>query len=528
MARPTLHHTVVKRQIAAREKRCRYYENWVLNGYRHCERINLKRHQLTSSSSSTLSECLALVKTTKDETVQFVKTLSAPDTTVETTGRSDITIIEKAIEKLEDFSDNAHRGLDWIYERCGICDEWHAVDESMSILAILNATKIQLKDGTPYMADPRTTSLHRDVPQRVPQMQKKGNYANFWLPFFEKWEEKWPTRDSLFPDASLDQLTDAQLEKEAEARKRLTAKLRNDLGNLKAGRKANASGNSVVHKLISKIIKASPTSRTRHLKPEEVYAKKYYASRVQPGVKAELSSLQEELNPPNDRKNRNLTNESAKVKEEISQLARDMKEARGLEDEKDHSPEVTDAQLLTEILSTFFSKLHDTTGWTFSVLLGGPNPANGGKLDISSLHIGSTTLGNPFNQVFPKFDENVMVPYFEFVSRAFSDAGTDNVSNETSSQSILEDDTLLRISAAPDDIPGTDPENKMQVFLEISLLVLKMMVSTTSSIPPSLPCQMGTPPPALRLTSSLQMGTPPPALHLMSSLQRLRLWLFLQ
>lgn len=74
---------------------------------------------------------------------------------------------------------------------------------------------------------------------------------------------------------------------------------------------------------------------------------------------------------------------------------------------------------LMEILLTFFSELHNSTGWAFSILLGGPDPANGGKLDVSSLHIGTTTLGNRFNQACPKFKERVMVPYFEFASRAF-------------------------------------------------------------------------------------------------------------
>ena len=59
------------------------------------------------------------------------------------------------------------------------------------------------------------------------------------------------------------------------------------------------------------------------------------------------------------------------------------------------------------------------TGWTFSILLGGPDPTNAGKLDVSSLHIGTTTLGNRFNQAFPNFEESIMVPYFEFASRAF-------------------------------------------------------------------------------------------------------------
>jgi hypothetical protein len=72
-----------------------------------------------------------------------------------------------------------------------------------------------------------------------------------------------------------------------------------------------------------------------------------------------------------------------------------------------------------EILSTFFGELHEATGWTFSVLLSGPDPSNEGTINVSSLHVGSTKLGNRFNQAFAKFNDNVMVPYHKFISHVF-------------------------------------------------------------------------------------------------------------
>lgn len=59
------------------------------------------------------------------------------------------------------------------------------------------------------------------------------------------------------------------------------------------------------------------------------------------------------------------------------------------------------------------------TGWTFSVLMGGPDPSAGGTLDISSFHVGTTKLGNRFSQVYLQFRTNVMLPYSDFVQRAF-------------------------------------------------------------------------------------------------------------
>ncbi|KAG1721610.1 hypothetical protein EDB19DRAFT_1917216 [Suillus lakei] len=147
-------------------------------------------------------------------------------------------------------------------------------------------------------------------------------------------------------------------------------------------------------------------------------------------------------------------NKSVEVKQEISQLTREMREAGhevAKERESSKTANVNDLIIprLTEILSTFFGELHEATGWTFSVLLGGPDPSNGGAIDVSSLHVGSTKLGNHFNHAFAKFNDNVMVPYYEFVSHVFPEAGT---SNQT-----VTNKALLHVSPAPDDIPTNDP-----------------------------------------------------------------------
>lgn len=207
------------------------------------------------------------------------------------------------------------------------------------------------------------------------ECQKKGNYSNFWPPFFEKWEEQWPPKASLNPAVPMDQpLTPEQLTQEAEIRtavqtvgflllhalfvnlprvQRLIVKLRNDNGHSKAARKANGAGNSVVNKLLKSIIKPT-TSRTRLLKDSEVYTKKYYSSRVQPCVKDELNTMKEQLNPPEPKK-ANLRvirkhvaqcweNESADVKEEILQLAREMREARLEAAKGKEPPEITNEE----------------------------------------------------------------------------------------------------------------------------------------------------------------------------------------
>ncbi|KAG1760809.1 hypothetical protein EDD22DRAFT_954637 [Suillus occidentalis] len=69
------------------------------------------------------------------------------------------------------------------------------------------------------------------------------------------------------------------------------------------------------------------------------------------------------------------------------------------------------------ILSQFFEELHEMTDWVFTVLMGGPDPAMGGALDVSSFHVGTMKIGNWFSQIYPNFTKSVMVPYTQFVER---------------------------------------------------------------------------------------------------------------
>ncbi|KAG2109146.1 hypothetical protein DEU56DRAFT_762468 [Suillus clintonianus] len=295
------------------------------------------------------------------------------------------------------------------------------------------------------------------------ECQKKGNYTTFWQPFFEQWEERWPARASLFPGIPMDQvLTAAQLEENEKFKAALQ----------KPGRKAAAAGNSAVHKLLSNIVKGPTAGRKRPLKESEVYAKKYYTTRVQASVKDELKAIKEQPDVPDPKKtnlrvirkhvDRCWENESVEVKEEISQLTREMREAAREAAKGRKSSEVTNDLIiprLTEILSTFFGELHEATGWTFSVLLGGPDPSNGGAIDVSSLHVGSTKLGNRFNHAFSKFNDNVMLPYYEFVSHVFPEARTSN-KTPAPDDMLTNDDPPMPMPVAPDTLHGSNPTSQ--------------------------------------------------------------------
>jgi hypothetical protein len=118
----------------------------------------------------------------------------------------------------------------------------------------------------------------------------------------------------------------------------LIVKLHNDFGNSKAGCWANAAGNIVVNKLIDDITIKSRKKKSRSLNATEVYAKKYYATCMQPAVKEELKAMKDAPDAPTLKKRairvvrKQLAscweNETAEVKEEVIKLAQEMKEER--------------------------------------------------------------------------------------------------------------------------------------------------------------------------------------------------------
>ncbi|KAG1796134.1 hypothetical protein EV424DRAFT_1596682 [Suillus variegatus] len=84
----------------------------------------------------TLQDCIATVKYAKDDFMTYVKaprrffdllvdeySKTMPDPEVCPTGNGDKSVFERAITSLEDFLDQANRGLDGILQMCGACED---------------------------------------------------------------------------------------------------------------------------------------------------------------------------------------------------------------------------------------------------------------------------------------------------------------------------------------------------------------------------------------------------------------------
>ncbi|KAG2134929.1 uncharacterized protein EDB93DRAFT_1107253 [Suillus bovinus] len=195
------------------------------NKYRvQAARDKCKQHYL----NGTLHDCIAAVKHAKGDFMAYVKaprrffdflvdeySKTMPDPKLYPTRQGDKSVFEHAIENFENFIDRANSRLDGILQMCGICEEWRAAD---AVCKFMREIVGIVEDILLHLADGRDGELVIAFMEGHPMRHdksEKGNYNNFWPPFFKKWEENWPItlEDSSEP---LDENT--RLEQIAKAR----------------------------------------------------------------------------------------------------------------------------------------------------------------------------------------------------------------------------------------------------------------------------------------------------------------------
>ncbi|KAG2048384.1 hypothetical protein BDR06DRAFT_1013055 [Suillus hirtellus] len=320
------------------------------------------------------------------------------------------------------------------------------------------------------------------------ECQAAGDYTPFWAPFFEDYHARWPERELLFPDVPLNiDLTPEQKVVNATAvdarKKQLMHRFRNTFGNYTAKRKMKAQTTSSIEKMLAC---QSSLKGTRTLQPAEAYSKLYYKTRIKPVVDAEMKVLTREagLSPITSDEEGDIggdvkqskklrlslvkkhtralfTNETPEVKAEVADFVKKWTEDRKRSSSEDENISFTEnIEKLPGVLADIFAGLAKQTGWTFSVLMGGPSPAMGGRIQVESFHVGQTTMGNTFNCAYPHFNERIMMPYADFAKQAFPDAAGKGIAglpspspSESRSNSTLQpsEDAATTLSLMPSD-----------------------------------------------------------------------------
>ncbi|KAG1729319.1 uncharacterized protein EDB91DRAFT_1253064 [Suillus paluster] len=310
-------------------------------------------------------------------------------------------------------------------------------------------------------ASPEEEEFVNTFYKQYQQCQARRDYSTFWKPFYEAWGAKFPEWVVVFPHIPLDEALNEEpmqvVSKVYEEQKlQLINKLRNNWGSSKALCKAVNNGEKTRQKVFTNIT-APP--RAHSLQSHKAYSKLYFATCMKPAVDAKIQCLHHCVKLGNGMDKRgekdiddtdisttagDPTSSSmekgqfpkriAVVKQELYNAKTPESGLRGWEDGEGINHQVT-IDWLINILAEFFQELEQLTGWSFSVLMGGPTPALGGKIEVSSFHVGHTKMGNLFSEAYPDFNKTIMKPWVEFINCAHSkglkkDESMNNINNE--------------------------------------------------------------------------------------------------
>ncbi|KIK75808.1 hypothetical protein PAXRUDRAFT_18668 [Paxillus rubicundulus Ve08.2h10] len=190
------------------------------------------------------------------------------------------------------------------------------------------------------------------------------------------------------------------------------------------------------------------------------------------------------------------------------------------DDELDLSTLRSNIQQCGAALQCVLEHLAKQTGWTFSVLMGGPDPLSPeGENIIMSLHVGKTKGSQDFADLYSNFDREVVEAYDEFLSKVFNDDMDGTVAEEEpepgcNGEGVGQDDLDAK------DENNVDVSDVTQVTTGLATpptASLERLPSTHLATLAALAALASSPPTACLATPSTHLATPP-SVHLATPL----------
>ncbi|KAG1780042.1 hypothetical protein EV702DRAFT_1043405 [Suillus placidus] len=249
---------------------------------------------------------------------------------------------------------------------------------------------------------------------QLPGYQKcstKSSYAKFWPPIYEQWEQQWPIYKELWPELpDEDGLNAVQLAMKGKAVKRRQKQLctwmswHSGNSTSRKGRVAQSSARATC--LLKDLLQPRGS---RALTEAEMYSRLYYKTNIHPTVEAARETDETVIADVKAR---------MKAKKKSKKVGTD-EDVDALEDEDEEQSPTTEDMLeaqenLPAIFNTILTYL-EQTGFSFLVLMGGPDPSNNNKLSVASVDVGTTKLGHSAPQLLPDFKENFLGTYLKFL-----------------------------------------------------------------------------------------------------------------
>ncbi|KAG2111878.1 hypothetical protein BD769DRAFT_1674265 [Suillus cothurnatus] len=279
---------------------------------------------------------------------------------------------------------------------------------------------------------------------QLPGYQKcstKSSYAKFWPPIYEQWEQQWPIYKELWPELpDEDGLNAVQSAAKGKAVKRRQKQLRTWMlwhsGNSASRKGRVAQSSTRATRLLKDLLQPRGA---RALSEAEMYSRLYYKTNIHPTVEAAVSERGSTTRGERLTIVREVTRQcwereadetiiadvkarmKAKKKSRKANTDADDEDAEALEDEdeEEQSPTTEDMleaqENLPAIFNTILTYLEHQTGFSFLVLMGGPDPSNNNKISVASVDVGTTKLGHSAPQLLPDFKEHFLGTYLKFL-----------------------------------------------------------------------------------------------------------------
>ncbi|KAI6148869.1 hypothetical protein BKA82DRAFT_133466 [Pisolithus tinctorius] len=239
-------------------------------------------------------------------------------------------------------------------------------------------------------------------------------YSRYWPTVFKQWSQLWPKRAVAFPDLP----PDVSLTLEQDKILRDTVTKCQQWLHWHAGAGKNWAANRKTLTIINSLMKA----KTHIKKPLEIYSKMYSTLWVKPDTSTDsnISSLHNQID-----KKLHLSSPYILTLVEFMCIHNEQHTSRKMpptESDDEISADVdaemhrSNIQQCMPALMQILTHLSQKTGWSFSVLMGGPDPADAGEqCCLYSLHIRKNRCGLNFSESYCHFNSTVVQAYMEFL-----------------------------------------------------------------------------------------------------------------
>ncbi|KAG6876850.1 hypothetical protein C0992_011550 [Termitomyces sp. T32_za158] len=273
-----------------------------------------------------------------------------------------------------------------------------------------------------WTTEEQTKFLFSHIGKFTEHQNNDSLYA-FW-PFIEKeWNVRWPT-DNLnhTPNEKDHSVSDADQVDEGSKGA--------EIAQLKKRIRAWYNNNSETRKKTP--LRAKNTSfsavATRVKQPAEIWASKFYKQKVKDKVQAECEAIGIAPNRALGVIKRHIKEafdtEPEDVRQEIFAESQALKEAAKLKRLNAIAPTPESyaeaISYVSDVSYRFINMQHEQTGWTWTLLGGGPDPNHGGRLRTVVYHAGRNHLDHNFGAAHVSFRESVLNPFAAFVKSSFT------------------------------------------------------------------------------------------------------------